>query len=268
MCQLLGMNCNVPTDVVFSFTGFHHRGGRTDEHADGWGIAFYEGRGCRLFLDTTPAAQSPVATLVKTYPIRSLNVIAHIRKATVGSVALENTHPFMREMWGRYWTFAHNGTLPSLGAGSGQTAGQTAAGTARRYQPVGNTDSEAALCDLLEALWQRFPAGEPGAGELYRAIAELTAELRSLGDFNYLLSNGEVLFAHCSTRLAYIVRKAPFTTAHLVDEDYQVDFSQVTTPNDRVAVIATVPLTDNEHWTVFAPGELLMFRDGEPAAAY
>ena len=36
------MNCNVPTDIVFSFTGFAHRGGRTDTHHDGWGIAFFE----------------------------------------------------------------------------------------------------------------------------------------------------------------------------------------------------------------------------------
>jgi predicted glutamine amidotransferase len=34
------MNCNTPTDIVFSFTGFATRGGRTDEHKDGWGIAF------------------------------------------------------------------------------------------------------------------------------------------------------------------------------------------------------------------------------------
>ena len=111
MCQLLGMNCNVPTDIVFSFTGFQQRGGRTDDHADGWGIAFFEGRGCRLYVDSAAAADSPVAQLVRSYPIRSLNVIAHIRKATRGPVALENTHPFMRELWGRYWIFAHNGTL-------------------------------------------------------------------------------------------------------------------------------------------------------------
>ena len=38
MCQLFGMNCNTPTDVNFSFTGFAQRGGRTDHHSDGWGI--------------------------------------------------------------------------------------------------------------------------------------------------------------------------------------------------------------------------------------
>jgi predicted glutamine amidotransferase len=84
MCQLLGMNCNVPTDIVFSFTGFAHRGGRTDEHKDGWGIAFFEGAGVRLFVDHESAVASPVAELIKSYPIKSKNVIAHIRKATQG----------------------------------------------------------------------------------------------------------------------------------------------------------------------------------------
>jgi glutamine amidotransferase len=46
MCQLLGLNCNSPTHVGFSFSGFAQRGGRTDEHKDGWGIAFFEGGVC------------------------------------------------------------------------------------------------------------------------------------------------------------------------------------------------------------------------------
>jgi glutamine amidotransferase len=58
------------------------------------------------------------------------------------------------------------------------------------------------------------------------------------------------------------VRQAPFATAHLVDDDVEVDFSQVTTPRDRVAVIATQPLTDNEQWTGLVPGELAVFCDG------
>ena len=45
MCQLLGMNCNTPTDILFSFDGFRRRGGLTDHHADGFGIAFFEHAG-------------------------------------------------------------------------------------------------------------------------------------------------------------------------------------------------------------------------------
>jgi predicted glutamine amidotransferase len=256
MCQLLGMNCNVPTDVCFSFSGFHRRGGATDKHGDGWGIAFYEGPGCRLFIDTKPASESPVAQLVKTYPIHSLNVIAHIRKATVGGVALENTHPFVREMWGRYWAFAHNGTLKGF---EPKLEGY--------YRPVGATDSERAFCYVLETLRRQFPYGQPGNAALYEAVGEIAAHLAPLGEFNFLLSNGELLFAHCATSLGYIARKAPFSKAHLVDDDYEVDFNTVTTPRDKVAVIATKPLTDNEVWTAMSAGQLLLFRDGEPVTA-
>lgn len=255
MCQLLGMNCNVPTDICFSFTGFQKRGGGTDVHADGWGIAFFEGKGVRLFLDPQPSAQSPVAELVRNYPIRSLNVIAHIRKATQGIVSLENTHPFQRELWGQYWVFAHNGNLPQFRPvldGS--------------FLPVGDTDSERIFCWLLQSLRQRFGDAPPGRDALFDAIHGLTAPLAATGIFNYLLSNGDSLYAHCSTELSYIVRRAPFAKAHLKDEDVMVDFSEVTTPNDRVAVIATLPLTDNEPWVTMPPGSLWLFHDGEAVA--
>jgi glutamine amidotransferase len=252
MCQLLGMNCNVPTDICFSFTGFQARGGATDVHRDGWGIAFFEGRGARLFLDPQPSSASPVAELVRNYPIRSLNVIAHIRKATQGPVGLENTHPFMRELWGRYWIFAHNGNLADFDPALDGSV-----------LPVGQTDSERAFCYLLQSLRRRFGEQCPPEADLFDALTEMTRELGRHGAFNYLLSNGTWLAAHCSTELAYIVRKAPFSTAHLTDQDIAVDFSAVTTPNDRVAVIATTPLTDNETWYAMDAGTLAMFAEGE-----
>lgn len=251
MCQLLGMNCNVPTDICFSFEGFHRRGGLTDHHADGWGIAFFEGRGCRIFLDSKPAVESPIAELVRNYAIRSMNVIAHIRKATQGAVALENTHPFVRELWGRYWIFAHNGTLEDFSPPAGGF-----------FQPVGTTDSERAFCYMLETLRARFPQGEPALVEVFALVRELTRELAQKGRFNYLLSNGEFLIAHCADQLCYVLRHAPFAQAHLIDEDVTVDFNALTTPDDKVAVIATAPLTDNETWSEMRPGELLLFQHG------
>jgi glutamine amidotransferase len=253
MCQLLGMNCNTPTDICFSFEGFRRRGGQTDVHRDGWGIAFFEGAGFRVFIDVQPSADSPVAELVKRYPIRSTNVIAHIRKATQGLVALENTHPFMRELWGRYWIFAHNGNLKDFVP---EFDGS--------FLPVGSTDSEKAFCMILQTLRQRFPFGRPADDALFAVVLELTTRIAAHGDFNFLLSNGDFLLAHCATDLSYVVRQAPFSVAHLKDEDISVDFSEVTSPNDRVAVIATLPLTDNEAWTKIAPRTLKLFTDGAP----
>lgn len=252
MCQLLGMNANVPTDICFSFTGFQARGGSTDIHRDGWGIAFFEGRGARVFLDPRPSSESPVAELVRHYPIRSLNVIAHIRKATRGGVALENTHPFMRELWGRYWIFAHNGTLTDY---SPPLDGS--------YLPVGQTDSERAFCHLLQTLRRAFPGAPTERAALLSTLEEFTAGLRARGTFNFLLSNGDCLFAHRATELHYVARKAPFAKAHLKDQDLSVDFSAVTTPHDRVAVVATQPLTDNEHWLPLPINRVAMFADGE-----
>lgn len=253
MCQLLGMNCNVPTDICFSFAGLQARGGATDVHSDGWGIAFFEGKGTRIFLEPAPSCSSPVAKLVSQYPIRSKNVIAHIRKATQGVIGLENTHPFMRELWGRYWIFAHNGNLFEFAPDFDGS-----------FLPVGVTDSERAFCWLLQELRRKFGSSAPPPDELFSSIQTLTLEIASYGEFNFLLSTGDCLFAHASTKLSYIVRQAPFAQAHLKDEDITVDFSEVTTPNDRVAVITTLPLTDNEPWSTMPAGTLWWFAEGAP----
>lgn len=254
MCQLLGMNCATPTDITFSFTGFAARGGRTDHHADGFGVAFFQNKACRVFIDNTPCCQSPVAELIKNYPIKSRNVIAHIRKATQGSTALENCHPFMRELWGRHWIFAHNGDLkdyrPALGG---------------QYRPVGCTDSETAFCHVLQGLRGAFGNNEPSDEELFAALEALTREITLHGVFNFLISNGSTLFAHCSTNLYYVVRQWPFAKAHLIDADMTVDFSRTNCQADCVAVIATKPLTDDEIWTRFEAGQLIAFDKGRPA---
>ncbi len=251
MCQLLGMNCNTPTDVTFSFSGFAQRGGRTDEHADGWGIAFFEGVGLRHFVDHQPACESPVAELIRRYPIKSRNVIAHIRKATQGEVALQNCHPFVRELWGRYWVFAHNGNLenfhPRLHAA---------------FKPVGTTDSERAFCWLMQEL-AKSHAGVPSVQELSLTLRELTPAIAKHGTFNFLLSNGQALWAHCSTNLYFVERQHPFAHAQLADEDLSIDFARNTTPQDKVAVVVTAPLTTNEEWTAFESGQLRVFSDGE-----
>ena len=269
MCQLLGMNCNTPTDVTFSFRGFAQRGGNTDQHADGWGIAFFEGdaaggsdlndknddKGLRHFVDHQPACSSPVAELISRYPIKSRNVISHIRKATQGKVALENCHPFVRELWGRYWVFAHNGDLKNF-----------APRLHGSFKPVGSTDSERAFCWLMQEL-AKSHAGMPSVAELSITVRELAAAIAPHGTFNFLLSNGQALWAHASTRpdsqgLYYVERQHPFAHARLSDEDVSVNFAEHTRPTDRVAVVVSAPLTTNENWLAFAPGELKVFERG------
>jgi glutamine amidotransferase len=241
------MNANVPTDVCFSFAGLAQR---ADEHKDGFGIAFFEDRGLRTFVDHQSARESPVAELVRRFPIKSDVVVAHIRKATQGRVALENTHPFVRELWGRYWVFAHNGDLkgfrPRLHAA---------------FKPVGDTDTERAFCWLMQEL-AKAHAAVPSVAELTLTLRELLPQPAAHGNFNCLLSNGQALWAHCSSALHYVERAHPFGHATLADEDVTVDFRSLTSPDDRVAVVATEPMTCNEAWTPMHPGELQAFVAG------
>src|SRR5690606_3809710 len=143
-----------------------------------------------------------------------------------GDTRLENTHPFVRELWGDYWSFAHNGDLVNF---SPKLDG--------RYRPVGTTDSEKAFCYILQELTRAHGDRKPTMQTITLKIRELTMRLAHYGNFNFLLSNGEFMFAHCSTKLSSIVRKSPFKVAHLKDQDVAVDFNEVTTTKDRVAVI-------------------------------
>jgi predicted glutamine amidotransferase len=245
------MECNVPTDIVFSFSGLALRGGLRGPHADGWGLALYEDRAARLFLEPTAAAHSPLAKYLRENPIKTLLAVAHVRKGTRGKVALRNTHPFVRELWGRQLVFAHNGTVRNVRR---HPLG--------RFLPVGETDSEYAFCALLNRLERKFPRYPRSTRAMWEAVARFGGEIGKHGTFNFLLGDGTHLYARCATRLHYIIRKAPFRKATLSDEDLCVDFAEVTTPNDRVAVVATAPLTRDEVWAAGHPGEMWVFKGG------
>ena len=254
MCQLLGMNCNNTAAINFSFTGFAERGGRTADHVDGWGIGFYERSGCRVFHDDQPACTSLLAKFIRDYPIQSRTVISHIRKATQGEVSLANCHPFQREWQGQTWLFANNGDLrdfqPDL----------TGA-----YRPVGSTDSELAFCWMMQRLREQFDEWHrpPTWQDLAPLVCAITGEIARHGNFNYLLTNGEAVFAHCSSKLCVLHRRHPFPKARLVDCDVSLNLGELNHADDRMAIIATEPLTADEDWVPFQTGECKVFVNGE-----
>jgi predicted glutamine amidotransferase len=253
MCQLFSMSSQAAATITFSFTGFSERGGRTADHPDGWGIAFYEGAGCRVFHDDQPACSSTLATYIRTTPIKSNIAIAHVRKATQGPTAVANCHPFQREWRGQPWVFAHNGDLRDWRA---PLSGP--------YHPVGTTDSEHAFCWLMQELNARFPMHlpTPSFEEMATHLSTLAAEIATHGNFNFVLSNGDTLFAHCSSTLYMLARSYPFPVATLKDCDLRVDLGPLNATTDKMVFIATEPLTTNESWTALRTGEFLAIQGG------
>jgi glutamine amidotransferase len=257
MCELLALSANTPTDMRFSFHGLARRGGATGEHADGWGLASFdpEHGGLEVIREESPAAFSPLAARVAKHALKARYSLAHIRKATQGVVALENCHPFQRRWRGQDWVFAHNGDIK----------GEIPLGDP--YRPVGNTDSEAAFCWILNTLDGLDPAplalSPAASSDLFGLLNRCSVHLAGQGIFNCLISNGHWLYAFGGTKLHVITRRAPFTLATLADDDLSVDFSELTTENDVVTIVSTEPLTTNEQWRPFAPGESLLLVDGE-----
>ena len=192
---------------------------------------------------------------------------------------MENVHPFCRVWKGVQITFCHNGDCPTF-SNTHEILPLLGRTTRRdiQFHPVGDTDSEAVFCAILNALSVEFPDGLPTLPVLHEFLSVLCEEITRDDPeaiFNFLLGCGQyTLFAYSWpgqrpgskvwNGLHYLIRQPPFQTAKLLDTDYEIDFATVTTPADRVAVITTKPLTEEPGWTEFQRGELIMFDKGLP----
>lgn len=161
MCQVFALTSSSPVSPDFSLRGFCQRGGNTGDHRDGWGLALFSRGKADIQTHQSAAHNCQRANyLLQTRP-KATTVVAHIRKATEGKVSAENTHPFVRDLWGETWVFAHNGDLKNFFPETGIV-----------YRPTGQTDSERAFCYLFDQLASRFN-NQPG-------VVELTAYLKIL----------------------------------------------------------------------------------------
>jgi glutamine amidotransferase len=189
------MSARLPTRLTGSLRELGAHGGRTDHHADGWGVALYGDEDVALFREPAAGSDSALMRFLEAEGPCTSSAIAHIRHATRGSIALKNTQPFVRELAGRVHVFAHNGDLSDIGAASALRC--------VRFKAVGETDSEHAFCALLERLstvWQPW-AGIPSLDARMSVVSRFAAELRALGPANFLYSDGDVLFAHAHRRM-------------------------------------------------------------------
>lgn len=254
MCELLGMVANHPADLTFSFTGLALRGGQTGPHADGWGLSLYDGTFARTFREKDPAHSSRLARFLRENPIHTRLAIAHVRKMTRGVASLANTHPFVRVFDKRHLAFAHNGTLPKVKERR-----------LRLESTLGDTDSEHAFCVLLEILREAYGPNYPDdSRELGKTLWEVGNELGGDGIFNFLLADGQHLFARCGDNLAFIEWQAPVERTTLVDAEVQVHLQDAmgTSKDASMAVVATAPLTRDSTWFKGIPGTLWVFSGG------
>jgi glutamine amidotransferase len=236
MCELFGWSSSEPVRPERYLRAFRARGGASADHVDGWGLAYVERGAFRLDKEPRPAVESENFKAL-CGSVESDLVIGHVRKADYPPVrSLANTHPFVHACCGRTWVFAHNGLVP----GAVERSRAVAAPLCRAE---GDTDSEHAFCLVLEALSGCHADGMQRAA-CVDTLANAAHMIAAFGKFNFLLSDGEQLYAYCYDRL------------HSLDRAHS---------GERAVAIATQPLSD-ERWRAFQPGELRVYRGGSLVA--
>lgn len=241
MCELFGITSNRPVDLAVSLKLFGKRGGEAAENPDGWGLAYRESG--RFVLQKEPQAAASSELFAKlAEAVRSNLVIAHVRKANPPTArTMANTHPFARDCCARPWVFGHNGKVPEVVQPDGCCHPQLS-------RPLGETDSEHAFCFLLDEFAGVFHAAAPiGHADWLQTLATLSGSIAAYGRFNFLMSDGEHLIAYGHDRLHCLQRRCK---------------------DIKVTLLASEPLTDNERWEAFRPGELQVFRQGERVSCW
>lgn len=224
MCELFGFTANTEKDISAELRTFY---GHSTEHPDGWGLALFPQGQINIEKEPIPAFESTYLSHRMTVPISEKLVIAHIRKASVGSLQYANSHPFPGvDIFGKRWVFMHNGTLFEE---------PDQAVYAERQQ--GSTDSERILLRLLERINQESTAPTP------ERCAEILGSLMDqLGvpknKTNCMLADGEYLWVYANHSEKLWFRQ----------EEGAITFS-------------TVPLTDSG-WEKVPECRVLLCRDG------
>lgn len=192
MCELLGVSLRVEGAPRILFRAFQGRAdGDSPEtsNLDGWGLAWYpDDKAAAVIKEAQRANGSALASFIGGYErLASRTFIAHVRRATRGEVVYRNAHPFCREMSGREYVFAHNGTLRAereLDTGM--------------FQPVGETDSERLFCHLLNLIRTYEGISAESCVHLWDAllsINQLSASGRK-SKINMLFTDGDTLIAY------------------------------------------------------------------------
>jgi len=216
----------------------------SQKHPDGWGLAvFDEERGWGIDKGTD-SAHCDARFHQCASESRGVLLLSHIRLKTVGVTSLANTHPFQSDGW----VFAHNGTIKDIDFLRAQVSAARLAGLG------GETDSELFFAWFLTEMDR---AGRDDADAVVKGMVTKARAQADFGAFNFLLSDGNVTYAHRFGRTLFILQRGPHDEVRRERES--LDGMRVYTPwtpRRHALFIASEHMTD-EPWEELAEGTLL-----------
>jgi glutamine amidotransferase len=200
MCRLFGQHAHPGFDLCAPLCSAQNALRiQSHKHPHGWGVGWYE-EGSPVVRRGLLPAHADEAFVHAAQAACSAVVIAHVRDASVGPVAPENTHPFHHARW----LFAHNGTVARYKR-SRRVREAVLAEIDPDLRPAlrGDTDSERCFFVFLTRLRARATLDGAGVAEVARALAETAETVRRIADpraekpstLNFVASDGRVLVA-------------------------------------------------------------------------
>lgn len=198
MCRIFAFRSVIPSQVHRSLLDAENAlGVLSNDHPDGWGVAFYIDGAPHVMRSPTTALGDRLFHQLSGV-VSSQTVLAHVRKATHGELSVLNCHPFQ---YGR-WLFCHNGDIPNF-AEHGEALREQIAPALRRFV-LGGTDSEVIFFIVLTQLaQQKALSASYTAHDVLAAVrrgCEIVRELCDTADSRALLTmvitNGETMIAH------------------------------------------------------------------------
>ncbi|MBX3181757.1 MAG: class II glutamine amidotransferase [Polyangiaceae bacterium] len=197
MCRLFGFRSVIQSSVHRSLLEADNAlGEQSNQHPDGWGVAFYVDGAPHVTRSPTTALGDQLFHRLSGV-VSSETVLAHVRKATQGQNNVLNCHPFQ---FGR-WVFAHNGDIPNLEERRAALLSEVVP-QLRRFI-LGETDSEIVFFIFLTLLQRVGPlARRHGVEDVLAALRATIARVREVCDahgveslLTVMVTDGEVMAA-------------------------------------------------------------------------
>jgi predicted glutamine amidotransferase len=236
MCRLFGAAASAPIDVSFELLRSDNSILRQSErHDSGWGSAYYSPDG-RPDIRRFPEAAHADEAFDEVTSGRSQLIMVHVRRATIGDLTLENTHPFAD---GPY-TYCHNGTILKA---------STLVPLADRA-PRGATDSER----FFNLLMTGFDPGDV-IGSLRRTV-EQVCDMCRFSALNFLFCDGKRLYGY---RFG-VYRLFALARSLDLEADTQTHYRlRLERPHgEHVVLVSSEKLDDRPEWTELGQDELLV----------
>ena len=174
---------------------------QASKNMDGWGIGYF--KKYKAYVEKSADRAYLAGRLHDGFQrlarvVNSRIILCHVRLQTSGPVDECHAHPFILEFGGHNWLFAHNGKAPAV------------EDYRTRDSAIEGAQSDSArtfeyLRDRMAHYFHSPPQPLPTLFEtIYRSTRQLLEDYP--GNYNYLLTNGWVLFAFTNHRQFMILK--------------------------------------------------------------